>query len=58
MQIYKKPVFEVCKLNVEGNFMEEGQSDFEVIWENGNKDVIADFEDDGSLPTSHSLWDE
>ena len=44
-------------MNVEGNFMEEGQSDFEVIWE-GNKDAIADFEDDGSLPTSHSLWDE
>ena len=38
--------------------MEEGQSDFEVIWEDGNKNVIADFEDDGSLPTSHSLWDE
>ena len=56
MKVYKKPITEVSTTTYGNNQLEEGDSNWEVIWETNRTE--GDFEEFEEEPKSHSLWDD
>ena len=56
MKVYKKPITEVSTTTYGNNLLEEGDSNWEVIWEANRTE--GDFEEFEEEPKSHSLWDD